>query len=163
MSITLAKEEHLIYLNEIYNQAVITGSTAHINPVSLEQHKSWFKEHDEESEHPAFIYLHENIIAGYAYYSPYRKGREALYHTAEVSYYVYEPCKRKGIGNALLRHLVKTAPTLSFKILFAIILENNLASLKLIEKNGFEKWGFMPDVAIIGKMTLGHYYYGIRV
>jgi phosphinothricin acetyltransferase len=52
---------------------------------------------------------------------------------------------------------------LGIKTLFAIILDDNEASVKLIEKCGYKKWGHLPGVAVFDGVEAGHLYYGKRV
>jgi L-amino acid N-acyltransferase YncA len=52
---------------------------------------------------------------------------------------------------------------LGYKTIFAIVLNKNIGSTKLFEKNNFEKWGFLPDVAMIDRNTLSHVYYGKKL
>ncbi len=54
-------------------------------------------------------------------------------------------------------------PVLQIKTLFAILLEDNCASISLLEKFGFEAWGFMPKVADFDGREVGHLYYGLRL
>jgi len=56
--------------------------------------------------------------------------------------------------------MMKTAKKLGYKTIFAIVLDKNIGSTKLLEKNNFEKWGFLPEVAEIDGKNLGHVYYG---
>jgi phosphinothricin acetyltransferase len=49
------------------------------------------------------------------------------------------------------------------KVLLAIVLEWNAPSIKLLEKFGFEKWGYLPEVAEFGERLCGHLYYGKRL
>src|SRR5215211_7403683 len=51
-------------------------------------------------------------------------------------------------------------PGLRIRHLFAIVLEGNRASLKLLENLGFEQWGFLPRVADFDGDEVGHLYYG---
>jgi phosphinothricin acetyltransferase len=52
---------------------------------------------------------------------------------------------------------------LGIKTLFAIVIDANEASIKLMEKCGYEKWGHLPGVAIFDGVEAGHLYYGKRV
>jgi phosphinothricin acetyltransferase len=54
-------------------------------------------------------------------------------------------------------------PKLGIKTLFAIIIDKNEASIKLIEKCGYEKWGHLPEIAVFDTMEAGHLYYGKRI
>jgi phosphinothricin acetyltransferase len=49
---------------------------------------------------------------------------------------------------------------LQIRHLFAIVLEGNEGSRRLLEKMGFEKWGYLPRVADFDGKEVGHLYYG---
>jgi len=63
----------------------------------------------------------------------------------------------------LIEHTLAACPGLQIKNLFAIVLENNQVSLKLLQKMGFEQWGYLPRVANFDGKEVGHLYYGRRV
>ena len=155
--------DDLAAVNEIYNQAVdLKFSTAHTEPISMEERMGWFSEHDNAS-FPVFVWEEKGIIAGWLSFSPYRKGRQALRETAEVSYYVHNECHRRGIGSRLLDHAIKISPELRFRTLIAILLDQNTASIALLEKFGFERWGNMPGIAEIDNKKYSHLYYGLHL
>ncbi len=157
------KRKDLEAVNEIYNQAVGTKfSTAHTKPVTMEERLDWFREHD-PGQYPVFVWEEKGRIAGWICFSPYRKGRQALRSTAEISYYVHPDYHRRGIGTALMRCAIEKASELGFKALIAILLEPNLASIGLLEKFGFKKWGEMPSIAEIGGGAYNHLYYGLHL
>ena len=62
-----------------------------------------------------------------------------------------------------MRHAIFEAPGLGKRVLFAILLEKNRASTRLMEKCGFELWGRLPDVALIEGELVSHLYYGRKV
>jgi len=53
--------------------------------------------------------------------------------------------------------------TLKIKTLFAILLDSNQGSAKLLKKFGFEKWGHLPRVAEFDGVEVGHFYFGLRM
>ena len=59
--------------------------------------------------------------------------------------------------------IIEKSPEYGFKNLFAILLERNIASIKLLEKMGFEKWAFLPKVANFNGIECGQFYYGKRI
>jgi phosphinothricin acetyltransferase len=63
----------------------------------------------------------------------------------------------------LIEHALTACPVLQIRHLFAIVLEGNQASLKLLEKMGFEQWGYLPRVANFDDNEVGHFYYGRHV
>jgi L-amino acid N-acyltransferase YncA len=64
------------------------------------------------------------------------------------------------MGTALVKHAIAACPALQIRHLFAIVLEGNQASLKLLEKMGFEEWGYLPRVADFDGIEVGHLFYG---
>jgi L-amino acid N-acyltransferase YncA len=163
MKIRLAQLDDLPAIVDIYNQSIPSNqSTGDTQPVRVEDRMTWFGEHRPE-EHPIFVAEAEGLVAGWCSLSAYRPGRAALRFTAEISYYIAFAYHRQGIAKALVEHGVAACPALGIKHLFAIVLEGNGASLKLLEKMGFEKWGYMPRVADFDGNEVGHLYYGRHV
>jgi L-amino acid N-acyltransferase YncA len=114
-------------------------------------------------EYPILIAECGDSIVGYLTISAYRPGRMALRHTAEVSYYVHFDHHNKGVASRLLQHAIGMVPSLQIKTLFAILIDSNDVSIKLLEKYGFKKWGYMPRVAEFNGIEVGHLYYGLRI
>ena len=148
---------------EIYNQAINNRSSiAFTNELSIEDRKEWFNEHLQD-KYPILVAVQNNKVLGWISVSPYRKDRQALSKTVEVSYFVHNDFKRKGLGNRLLNEMLLKAKELGYKTVFAIVFDKNIGSIKLLEKNNFEKWGFLPEVAEIDNKILSHVYYGRKI
>ena len=163
MDIRVAAFDDIEAIVDIYNQAIATGQkTADITPVTAEDRDKWFEDHSPD-KYPILIAEDGNLIVGYLNISAYRPGRMALRYTAEVSYYVHFEHHRQGIASKLLQHAIGMCPSLRIKTLFAILLDSNQGSIKLLEKFGFEKWGHMPRVAEFDGIEAGHLYYGLRI
>ncbi len=161
--IRTATYEDLESLTGIYNQAIGAGEkTAHTSPVTIEDRRHWFYEHNPDS-HPIIAAVSEGKVAGYISISQYRPGRGALKFTAEISYYIDFAHHRHGAASALMTHIISLCPYLKIRTLFAILIETNIGSIKLLEKFGFEKWGFMPGVAQFNGKEVGQFYYGLRI
>ena len=163
MQIRMATEGDLPSINNIYNQAVKQQfCTAHLHPVDMESRRKWFLHHDPD-RYPVYV-IHENEkVAGWVSLGPYRSDRQALAHVGEVSYYVDQACRGQGAGSQLLDHAIGVAPQFGLAILVAILLDKNPASIGLLEKFGFSKWGTMPGIARIGTETADHLYYGLKL
>ena len=125
----------------------------------VEDRLTWFAEH-RPKEHPIFVADVDGQIAGWCSLSAYRSGRAALRFTAEISYYIAFAFHRQGIGAALVEHALAACPALQIRHVFAIVLEGNQASTRLLEKMGFEQWGYLPSVADFDGKEVGHLYYG---
>lgn len=147
----------------IYNQAIQRkNATADLKPIDTNSRLKWFEEHTQD-KHPIFVCEINGQVIGWISLSPYRPGREALRFTAEVSYYIHSDFQGKGIGSQLLGFVIKECPKYQIKNLFAIILEHNVSSIKLVEGFSFEKWGLLPNVADFDGKEYGHLYYGLRI
>lgn len=163
MIIRLARREDLPAIVEIYNQSVSSRhSTADMEQVRLEDRLIWFHQHTPE-KHPIFTASVNENITGWCSLSAYRAGRTALRFTAEISYYIALPYHRQGVATALIRHAIEACPGLRIKNVFAIVLEANETSRRLLEKMGFEQWAFLPRVADFDGTEMGQVYYGKRV
>ena len=147
---------------EIYNQAVSEKATADLDPVTVDQRRDWFLEHN-SSDRPILVAELDGVVCGWVSLSDYRPGRRALRNTAEISYYVHLQHRRKGVAAQLLRSAIARCSDLGVTSLFAILLENNEPSIHLLRKFGFEKWGLLPKVAVIEGSEVGHLYYGLRL
>ena len=163
MQIRLANTNDLEAINHIYNQVIpYEISTADMVPYSMEERLNWFRAYD-RSKYPVFVADINNEVAGYFSFSPYRPRRHAMRYTAEISYFVDENFRKKGIGTSLMNHAVNKAPGYDFKTLIAILLAHNEASIRLLEKFGFSEWGRMPGVADFNGKERDHLYYGLRI
>jgi phosphinothricin acetyltransferase len=162
MNIRIAELKDLKAIVEIYNQAIAAGEkTADITPVTLDGRKNWFRDHDPD-KYPILVAEEESVV-GYLTISAYRPGRMALRHTAEVSFFVHFDHHRKGIASRLLQYAIDMCPSLQIKTLFAILVDSNQNSIRLLEKYGFNKWGYMPRVVEFEGIEYGHLYYGLRI
>ena len=161
-TIRLAALADLPRLVEIYNQAIASHTaTTDTVPFTVETRRGWFDAHAPDS-YPIYVCESDNQVVGYLSLSPYR-GRPALARTAEVSYYVDYAWHGKGVGSALMQHAIQDAARTGRKVFIAILLEWNTGSIKLLEKFGFEKWSYLPEVAEFDGRLCGHLYYGRKV
>ena len=144
----------------IYNQAVQKKlATADLDPIRVEDRHGWFHLHT-QGEFPIFVYELAGRVVGWCSLDPYRSGRRALSATSEIVYYVDYEFHRRGIGSMLVEHALAEASQLGKRALFAIILESNVPSIRLLEKFGFDRWAYLPDVADIDGKLVSHVYYG---
>lgn len=158
--IRAATKGDLPEINKIYNQAVDQGyCTAHLAPMNEKDRSEWFRIHDHT--YPVYVMEEEGKVVGWSSLSPYRPGREALRDVAELSIYVDYNVHRRGIGSRLVQYNLTNARSLGKRIYFAVIIEGNEASIRLLKKFGFEQWAFLPDVVNIRSEKRGHIYMGL--
>ncbi|MCX6281990.1 MAG: GNAT family N-acetyltransferase [Bacteroidetes bacterium] len=149
---------------EILNHGIKTRhSVGYFVSQSVDEMKDWFEEHTGSERYPILVAEENKQITGWISLSPYRKGREAFNRTGEISAYIHEDYHRKGLGQMLLDAILVFSAENSFSIIFAIVLDRNTPSIKLLEKNGFERWAFLPEVAEIDGVLLNHIYFGKRL
>lgn len=165
MQIRIARGNDLARIVAIYNQAITQGScTADTEPLTVAQRKDWFNGHSPE-RYPIYVMeeLDPKEISGWCSLSAHRRGRMALRHVAEISYYVDKDHRGCGIGSRLMQHALQQAPHLGLHNLFAILLDCNPLSVTLLENNGFTRWGHLPEIAEFPDKTCGQFIYGRKV
>jgi phosphinothricin acetyltransferase len=146
MIIRDAVEADLPAIVEIYNAAIRSRiSTAQLDPVSVEERLPWFSEHSPDS-YPLWVAVMEGRVAGWLSFHSFIP-RGAYRGTAEISVYVDEEFRRLGLGRALLEKAIAHSPSLEITALVGDIFGHNEASLRLFDRLGFERWGFLPRIA----------------
>ncbi|MCL2413875.1 MAG: N-acetyltransferase family protein [Bacteroidales bacterium] len=163
MIIRKAQIEDVERINEIHNQAILEKfKVADLTPWTTEKRLKVFNERNHE-DYPIYVAEIDNIVVGYANINPHRPGRMAVRQTAEISCFVDKNCRAGGVGKTLMNHIESESVKIGIKTLFAIIIDNNDASIKLVEKLGYEKWGHLPNIAVFDNIEVGQVYYGKRI
>lgn len=145
-NIRIATIEDLPAIDAIYNHAIAARfQTADLTPISAARRLEWFNAHD-PARYPVFVYERAAQVVGWLSLSAYRPGRQALEETAELSYYVHASHQHEGIGSRLLAHAIQESRRMGKRVLFAVVIEGNAASLGLLQKFGFEPWGRLYQV-----------------
>lgn len=148
---------------EIYNTTVSSGMvTADTTPVSVESRQKWFHEHN-SSNHPLWVIENDaqEIIGWVSFQSFY--GRSAYDATVEISIYIDENQRGKGLGKQVLQYCIDAAPNLGVKTLLGFIFAHNEPSLKLFRYFGFEDWATLPNIALLNGEEYGLKILGKRV
>ena len=146
MIIRDAVETDLPAIVEIYNATVPTRMvTAELEPTTVEARLPWFREHSAE-RYPFWVVESEGCVIGWLDFKKFQP-RCAYRGTAEISVYVDEKSRRRGVGQRLLENAIARAPSLGITALVGLIFGHNEPSLKLFGRLGFERWGFFPAVA----------------
>jgi L-amino acid N-acyltransferase YncA len=162
-NIRFASISDLATIVAIYNQAIQSKSvTGDMEAFTVEERVDWFNKFNADT-FPIYVIEVEEMVIGYATLSPYRFGRKALNKTAEISYYINYSWHGKGMGSALVSHVLSDCKRLGKETLLAILLDINTGSTGLLRKFKFEQWGHLPNVADFNGVKSGHFIYGLQL
>jgi L-amino acid N-acyltransferase YncA len=132
----------------IYNSTVASRQvTADLEPVSIDSRRAWFDEHD-AGRRPLWVVEAGGKVIAWLSLSDFY-GRPAYGRTAEVSIYLAEAARGKGLGKALLAEALEAAPRLGIDTVLGFVFGHNEPSLRLFHGFGFENWGVLPRVAVL--------------
>jgi phosphinothricin acetyltransferase len=130
-------DSHLDIVKNIYDY-YIENSTAtyYTEKISSQELKEFIPVGN--PKYQSFLIMNDFECCGFGYLSQYKK-RQAYDRTAEVSVYLKPEFTGKGIGTEVLRHLETIAKKNGISVLLAIISGDNDGSIRLFEKNKYEK------------------------
>lgn len=121
----------------IYNEAMAErGSTFETAPRSAAD----FHARIDDSRFPLLVGVGEERVLGWAGLASY-SSRECYAGIAEASVYVDARARGRGIGTTLAEALAATAEERGFHKLIGKLFTDNLASIRLIERCGFDSVG----------------------
>jgi len=144
LTIREAKTEDLVAITEIYNDAIIkTVATLDSRPKSIEEQIVWFNRHN--TKYPILVAEDQRLVVGWASLSIW-SDRCGYCDTAEISLYVQEECRSRGIGKELLEAILRKGKNAGLHTVIARIAGTNQASIHLLEASGFTHTGTMREV-----------------
>jgi phosphinothricin acetyltransferase len=152
MQIRDATEADLPAIVEIYNAAIASRiSTAQLEPVTVARQREWFGAHS-PAQYPIWVVELEGGLAGWLSFSEFLP-RCAYRGTAELSLYISEQFRRRGLGRRLLQEAIGRAPQLERHSLVGLIFDHNHPSIALFRAAGFERWGLLPGIARVDQIS----------
>ena len=140
MKIAPLQENHYLQVAAIYSEGIMTRNATFETEAPPWQ--TWDKNH---LQHSRFVAEENGQVAGWAALTPV-SGRCVYAGVAEVSVYVGEKFRGKGIGQSLLKELILESEKNGLWTLQAGIFTENISSIKLHEHCSFRKVGFREKV-----------------
>jgi phosphinothricin acetyltransferase len=145
------QQKHWKQVKEIYESGIATGiATFETTAPSLEK---W---DDGHITFARLVAVENNEVVGWTALSPV-SNRCVYGGVAEVSVYVAETHKGKGIGRLLLQNLITESERNGIWTLQAGIFTDNVASLKLHKKVGFRVIGHREKIGKINDIWKDNY------
>jgi L-amino acid N-acyltransferase YncA len=131
-------------ITDIYNQAILnTTATFDTQTKTPEEQQAWFAKHS--VKYPILVAHQNNNIVGWASLSMW-SDRCAYADTAEISLYVREGERGKGVGRKLSEAILQAGWKAGLHTVIARMAEGNDVSLHIAESLGFKHIGVMREV-----------------
>ncbi len=139
-----AKLADLPAITIIYNEAVLTtDATFDTEPKTGAEQEAWFARHG--LRNPVLVAESDGTVVGWASLSEWST-RCAYADTAEISLYVKQEFRGRGIGKKLLQTIIQKGEEVGLHTVIARITAGNRVSIHLHQSVGFEHIGVMREV-----------------
>ena len=145
MNIREAVQADFDEITAIYNE-VVANSTAIYNdrPATCEERIAWWTSRQEQG-YPVLVAADGNSVAGFGSFGDFRSWPGYRF-TVEGTIHIHASWRGQGLGTELLKMLVSRAKDLGKHIMFAGVDAENAASLRFLERFGFERVAHLREV-----------------
>ena len=145
MQIRNAVEADFDQITAIYNE-VLTNSTAiyHDRPATTDERIAWWRGRLERG-YPVLVAADGDRIAGFASFGDFRTWPGYRF-TVECTIHIHSEERGRGVGTTLLTALIAQAKALGKHTMIAGVDSENMASLRFLERFGFERAGLLRQV-----------------
>jgi len=131
-------------ITEIYNEAILnTTATFDTEPKTSHEMRKWFKAHGPKN--PIIVAVMNKKVVGWASLSEW-SNRCAYSDTAELSVYVKDTFRSRGIGKQLVKAVLSEGEKAGLHTVLSRIAGDNQVSIHLHSQLGFEHIGVMKEV-----------------
>lgn len=129
------------YVSAIYGQGLQTRNATF--ETELPEYENWIRKF-----HPDLLWVatSDNKVTGWAGLQPVSV-RKVYEGVVEVTIYIHKDFGGKGIGSALMAHLVTESEKAGIWTLYASVFPENTASIRLHSSNGFREIGYREKIA----------------
>ena len=138
--------DDLPFIVEVYNSTIASRMvTADTAPVTIQSKLDWFYQHNPQNR-PLWLIKYQNQACGWVSLSSFY-GRPAYHKTVEISLYVHQDFRGKGIGQFMVTAIEQFARKVGIEAILSYVFGHNLPSIKLFTKLQYQQWGLFPSVA----------------
>jgi L-amino acid N-acyltransferase len=140
-----AVEADFEQITAIYNE-VLTNSTAIYNdrPATREERIVWWRTRREQG-YPVLVAVDGGAVMGFATFGDFRSWPGYRF-TVEGTIHIHSSARGRGVGTGLLETLIERAKILGKHTMIAGVDSENTASLRFLERCGFERVGHLREV-----------------
>jgi phosphinothricin acetyltransferase len=145
MQIRDAVEADFEQITAIYNE-VLTHSTAIYNdrPSTIEERLTGWRGRLDQG-YPLLVATNEKQVEGFATFGDFRSWPGYRF-TVEGTVHIHADARSRGVGTALLKEIVARARALGKHTMIAGVDSENAASLRFLERFGFERVAHLREV-----------------
>jgi phosphinothricin acetyltransferase len=141
-----AQPQDVPAITDIYNEAILTTDATFDTEIkTLAEQEAWFADHGERN--PIMVAETDGAVRGWASLSKWST-RCAYTNTAEISVYVKQEYRGRGIGKRLMKEILVRGGKTGLHTVLSRITTGNAISIRLHEMYGFEHIGVMKEVGV---------------
>jgi phosphinothricin acetyltransferase len=130
---------------DIYNDVIATSTAVFsATPVSFDDRRQWWEARIALG-YPVLVAVDASGVTGFATFGDFRSW-PGYRHTVEHTVHVRSDRRGQGIGSQLIRALLPLAGAKGKHVMVAGIDAANTGSIRLHERLGFERVGYLPQV-----------------
>ncbi len=140
-----ATEAEVPGILDIYNEVLATSTAIFSDtPTTVAERLQWFHAR-RELGYPVLVSTDGSGVMGFASFGDFRSW-PGYRHTVEHSVHVHRDARGRGVGVELMRALVERASALGKHMMVAGVDAENVGSIRLHERLGFQRAGTLHQV-----------------
>jgi len=128
-------------VRDIYEQGLLTRNATF--ETQAPDYDTWIKKFN---PHLLWVAIDQQKVIGWAGLQPV-SARKVYEGVVEVTIYIHNDSAGKGVGTALMKHLISESEKAGIWTLYASIFPENTASIRLHVSSGFREIGYREKIA----------------
>ena len=132
-------------ITAIYNEVLIhTTAIYNDRPATVEERIAWWHSRVEQG-FPVLVAANSAGVLGFATFGDFRAWPGYRF-TVEGTVHIHPGARGQGVGTELLKTILARAKSMGKHIMIAGVDSQNTASLRFLERFGFERAGYLREV-----------------